>query len=455
MNHILIIIAFDLIIYFKAMRLTIVTDDIRWYKRIEDGMFKHYKGWRAIVQRLYSGGTFGSQWEHKIKIGSKTYAIDAIQFDHAFSVALHTLISVLIYMGFGNSNISLGAAILYSCNPVNHSTSLWLNGRRYAVNIILVLSSLIAWQHHAWWLAIPLWAITPLFQMTAIFTPIMFSSWFIPVILVLVVLFRERIMRFILGRQSDIYSKELLVVFPRRIIVVVKCYGFYFFHMILPWKVGMYYKTLSRWGVTTGGNKDAYSYNSDFIKGVTALVITAVACILVPSNLKPMVVFGAISLLQWCNIIYATQTIADRYCNMANVFMMFFLSIALNAIYPPLCFLFIGYYVASLWLTMRMYTDIWHFHKYHIWYKPECNWNWEYFASYFVRTEQWLYAWPIIDEGLKYHPNSFTLLYLAARCWKGFGNKKECMKYLIRAKENYYDGQEKLQEKCIRDFVLP
>ncbi len=450
MYHALIIIAYNLIIYFKTLRFTLITDDIRWYKKNENGWgkFKDYKNiFEFLAQVLYSGGTFGMKWEKKFG----KYSIDAIQFDHLFTIFLHTTISVLIYIATG----SFWGAILYSCNPVNNQTSIWLNGRRYAINIILVLLSLIAWNHHAWFLSIPLWGMTSMFQLTALFAPILWGKWWLlGMPLIFIAIRRHDVMTKVLQRQSTVYSKELLIIFPRRIIVVIKSYGFYFFHMIFPGNVGMYYPNLYYWGLTKGGNEDAYAYNMEFYKGALAGIISIVGIILLPNNLKPMGIFAAISLLQWCNIIYAVQTLADRYCNMANVFLMVFLAMALDYIWPPLNFFFVGYYIMGLQNIMRMYPNIWHFHKYHLFMMPESLPNWVFFSNYFIKTGQYLQAWPIVEEGLGHHPNNFGLLFQAAQCWKGLGNKKEAMKYLMRAKENYYDGQEKIQGKAIQDFIL-
>ncbi len=164
-----------------------------------------------------------------------------------------------------------------------------------------------------------------------------------------------------------------------------------------------------------------------------------------------MACFSVIALIQWCNIIYAVATTGDRYCNMSNVFMMVLMAKFLPM---PLIYAFIGYYLMSLSITMQMYPDIFQYFKYHVRHHPSFFAVRVHYINYLLNCKSYIHAFPLIDEGLKYHPNNFRLLYQAAQCWKGLNNKKECMFYLMRCKENYYEGQEKLQEKFIRDFIL-
>ena len=450
MKEILIIIAFNLIVFFRTLRFTVITDDIKWYSSHKDGWppLKAY-GWNIhnfISQRLYGGCTF---------LNIKWHFNTNVEIDHLFSVFLHTTIGCLIYAATG----SFWGAILYSCNPMNNQTSIWLNGRRYAINIILVLLSLIAWQHHAWYLAIPLWGYTASFHMTGIFAPLLWNcGWPLLMVIPFVWIYREKIMNQVLARMASIYSKELLIFFPRRIIVVIKSYGFYFWQMLFPTRTLLYYSDLQFWGVTTQGNKDAYSYNKSFYLGCAALLISIYGMLALPSHYRPMAFFAFFALIQWCNIVYAVATLADRYSNMSLVFMMVILSYLINSIPGPLSFLilglFLGYYLMSLSMTMKMYPVIWDQYKYHIWRCPESLSGRLFYANFHIKKQDFVSAWSIVEEGLKYHPNDFLLLYQAAQCWKGIGNINECKKYLARAGENFYDNQDKIQRQALVDFVL-
>lgn len=445
--NLLIIIAFVLIVFFRSLKFKIITDDVRWYAGKKDGWgrpFSDYKWniFKFAADRLYGGCTFLN-----IKWGFDKN----IEIDRVFTVFLHTVICVLLYITTG----SLWGSILYACNPMNNQTSLWINGRRYAVNIILVLTSCIAFQHGLWYLSLPLWAYTAYFHLTAIFTPILWGKWWVMfAIAPFLWIYRERIMGQIVERLQSVRSKELLIFFPRRIIVVIKSYGFYFFQCLFPSRTLMYYPDLHFWGISSEGNRDAYDLNRDFYMGCIGLILTMVGIILLPTSQKAMAIFAFCSLIQWCNIVYAVQTLADRYSNMALPFLMVFWAALLQHLYAPLLYACAAYYLMSLSITMRMYPIIWDFYAYHIWACPESIPARVAYANFYVNTQKFVNAWPIVEEGLKYHPNDFLLLYQAAQCWKGIGNAKMCKEFLFRAKENYYEGQEKIQAKAITDFII-
>lgn len=448
---ILLIIAFNLIVFFRTLRFTVITDDIKWYTIKQHGWppFKHYR-WRIhqlVADRLYGACTF---------LNIKWHFNTNVEIDHLVSIVIHTLICVLLYIATG----SLLGALLYSCNPMNNQTSMWLNGRRYAVNIALVLLSLIAWQHHLWYLALPLWGYTGFFHYTAAFAPVLWgNAWLLLLSIPFMVIYRHEIMSKIVGRLKTLRSKELLIIFPRRIIVVIKTYGFYFFQMIFPTRTLMYYPELQFWGVTTEGNKDAYSFNLAFFKGLGAWVISVLGLCCLPDSLRPLCLFSILALLQWCNVMYAVATLADRYANMSLPFVMVILVKVISYIPDDLIKVILigalfGYYLMSLSITMKMYPVIWEQYKYHIWRCPESVSGRIFYSNFLIKKQDYAMAWAVTEEGLRFHPNDFLLLYQAAQCWKGIGDKRQTMAYLLRCKENYYEGQEHEQGRAITDFIV-
>lgn len=450
MDKILIIILFSLMVYFRTLKFLTITDDIKWYAKHKDGWgpIKNY-GWRIhhlLRDRLYGACTF---------LNVKWHFNKNVEIDHLFSIFLHTLICVMLYIATG----SFFGAILYCCHPLANQTSMWLNGRRYAVNIILVLASWISWQHHLWYLSIPMWGFTSMFHMTALFAPVLWGCWWLMLAIIPYWIFnREKIKNQILSRLASIHSKELLIFWPRRVIVVVKSYGFYFWKIIFPTTTLMYYPELQFWGVTTEGNKDAYSFNKHFYFGVSALLLTLAGIIALSPSDRPLAIFAALAVVQWCNIVYAVSTLADRYANMGLVFAMPLLVRSIDRMPPELATLvlggFIGYYLMSLTITMRMYSIIWDQYKYHIWRSPESLSGRIFLANFHIKKQEFVNAWPIVEEGLKYHPNDFLLLYQAAQCWKGIGNPKMAKQFLTRAGENFYEAQDTAQRQALVDFIL-
>lgn len=115
----IVIILTILILYYPTLSYGLVIDDIEWYARIRNGLFKT-NPWL----RLYGSGTFGLN----------------VALDHAITLFLHIITCVLIYLALNPLT-----AMLYSCHPSNHQTAVWINGRRYALFTIGVL---IAYMTH-------------------------------------------------------------------------------------------------------------------------------------------------------------------------------------------------------------------------------------------------------------------------------------------------------------------
>ena len=174
MQEYLIIILFVLVLYFPALKCLVIVDDVRWYGAIKQGHWawknkptlKTFPKW--LVDRLYSGGTFGIQWNQKIT----RWSITSVQIDHAFSIALTAVIGVLMYLDFH----SFWAVLLWASSSITTHIAVWLNGRRYAINTILVLLMVACINAGGYWpiLALPLYAITPFFHMTALCAPVLY-----------------------------------------------------------------------------------------------------------------------------------------------------------------------------------------------------------------------------------------------------------------------------------------
>ena len=130
MIPILILIGIVVATYLPTIKFSVIVDDIKHYEKIQKGLFGTLKdNFRLgnLISRLYGGGTFyTNKYKHNTEI------------DHAFTIFLHAVVCVLIYLALGKNEISFWAAALYSVNNVNNQTSIWLNGRRYCMSIIFV-----------------------------------------------------------------------------------------------------------------------------------------------------------------------------------------------------------------------------------------------------------------------------------------------------------------------------
>lgn len=477
LNPYMVISLFVLCMYFPSLKCLIIVDDVRWYKRLKDGYFKTLTWDTFIPQRLYSGGTFFSfedcpscdkgqvhlktgdqkcprckgdgriEWQRKV-FGK---LITGIQIDHAFSVALMLIICSLMYADFH----SIWAVLLFASSSMSTHIAVWLNGRRYAVNIIIVLLMIACFNAGGWWalLALPLYASTPLFHMTAVFAPVIYPIS-IPLIVLVVALFWNDIHNKVMARLNSIFECDRKYWRWAKIIIIVKTYGFYFFKMLFPMMTRTCYGFLYTWGETPEGNKDAYKINVAFFKGVLSILLTGIGIWFLPAHYKMYGIFMALSLLQWCNIINATQVTSDRYACLPNVFMSvfvaYFLSIVphghvVTSIIVACNIVFVSY-------SYRMYENVQGMFDYHFYHWPNITLVNKEYVSFCIRTGNYIKAYTIVRECLRFNPTDFALLHAAAVCARVANERATARQYCDIAEKHLYYGQEETQKKWLDNF---
>lgn len=441
MIEIISIIIFNIFIYWRTIWYGLVMDDCQWHaSRQEDSMPFHkirnlYQLKKFINNRFYSGTTFGTN----------------TKVEHSVTIFLHTTICVLMYWAFGHNQISFWAAMLYACNPINNQTSIWLNGRRYAVNIILVLLMIL----------IPAMAgifyfATGLFQVTAFFAPILlmkYSPWMIILIPIFFGIGWNHIKGKIRSRTDLMAAGDLKIFKPTRLIMVVKTFGFYFWKMIIPGVCSMQYPDRFNWGRTKSGNQEAYAIDWAFWQGAMAMVILLVAIALLPKENAFWGIFFGLSLLQWSSVLPVTQILSDRYCSLPNVFMMLFVSYFssfMGILYIPAMVILIGYYLICLFVVMPMYKDIMAWYNYHLQYFPGIPWPRTLLISDLMAEGKHEGAQYYIAEGLKYNQTDYSLLMWASILHITRGDFKNSLIMLDEAEKNFYLGQEKKQAEEVK-----
>lgn len=454
--EILAIITLSVLVYGKTINYSPIVDDVPWLnylRKLPKLSWKEHKV--AIIRqffkhRLYGAGTF----EVSRGLGDKPKAYN-IPLDNAVRIGLFALSGVLMYLALGKNTVAFWAAILFILNPINNQVSLWKNGRRFIVNINLVLGMMCL---GGWGIA--LYFLTPLLQISAIFSPILMvgqSPWFLLAIPIVLAIGWREIQIKIKERLLLIGDEDRLKFTPKRLIIIVKYFGHYFFRMPIPGRCLMIYPTLHYWGRTEEGNKDAYSFNFDFFKGVAGLLISVGLIYILPSDLKPLSIFMLVATLQWSAVLPFVQDLADRYVSLPNVFMMFFVSYFINtyagAYALPILVGIAVYYACNLFIVMRQYVDYpshWFYHRY---FSPAIPSPRTYEISFLMKKNDYTRAWTLIQEGLAHTPNDYMLLRHASICHQRIGDIVMAKKFAEEASRNYYLYQKASQEPQLKEFI--
>lgn len=449
----LIIVCLNVLLYHKTILFDIVMDDFQWYQRRKTE--KWDKPWQirfggnlfnylhdisyCFAQYFYGGATFGAYWEKsfgKLKI-------NAIQFDHCFTIFLHSSICVLMYLALGHNQISFWASILFAVNPINNQTSIWLNGRRYSLNIILVLLMV------SYPLLSPIfYATTGPLQVTAIFSPILLSGkslWYLLLIPIALAVGYRKIMEKIGIRAGAMTHGDLKTFKPTRLIVIVKTFGFLFFKMLIPQVCAMQYLDRIKWGLTEEGSKEAYAFNKDFYLGIIALLGWFGLVLFVPVNLRPMAIFMGIAILQWSAVLPITQILSDRYCSLPNVFVMFFVSYFAHfsgIFYIPIMVLLGAYYYVCLSVVIPMYRNLTDWYAYHFKHFHGLSWYRHNLITDLMNEGKHEMAHNQTLEGLMQDKKDYRLLIWGCTMMMLKGDCKNAETFLQEAEKNFYINKE-------------
>lgn len=447
--HNLIIISVCAIFYARIINYLLVVDDLSQFEIKKNGQTCKLKdaGFvRWIKYKLYGFGTLGCDFTDQ-----KTQR-NSIRKDHALTLFLHTTICCLIYEVLGHNDISFWAAILYAVNPINHQTAIWSNGRRYAINVILVLIMIAL--PRPW--SLLAWVCTPFLHLTAVFAPILLGWKYalaIPVAGLIAWYWQYGDYKMRMGTQK---SDEMLKWKPTRLIPSVKLFGFYLIRSFWPGKCMMVYPHLYAWGLTKQGNEDAHAFNLSFFRGVFALLLALTGLICLHGQERLYFVFIIASILQWCGWVMCTQHSCDRYTACATPFMMYLLS-ALSFHYLgqaalPVILFFAGLYISELNVVMPMYKTIISFHHFHNYFYPNNIISRASMVHGMMGEKQPLQAWYEIVEALKYNPGDMRMNILASEVCLVMGDRNSAQAHLNIAIQNVYEGQFEAQKPIFIDI---
>lgn len=423
----LTIAALCLLVYSKSIVLGEVVDELQWRrsrKKASRNLFKF------LTLKFYGAGTFKN-----------------LKADRAFTVFLYTIVCTLIYKALGSNDISFLTAILYCANPVNNQISIWMNGRRYVVSIIILLLIMCS----PWFFA--LYPLVPVFQVNAIFAPFIYGWWgflFLP--LALVFYKRNSVKQFVGDRLKKIPQGERRRIRPLKVVLMIKTLSFYFYNSLFPTPKMIHYSKFQNFSITDEGNKEAYALNKDFwfslatLLGLVALALTS----------KPMafsIGFWFLFQVQWSNWVTVTQHLADRYASVPTIFLMYGLSHLLLQL--PLYLLAVSIiaivilYVTETFSVMQQYKSMEDMFQYHFQKAPECVDVRGNYIKGQIENGNYVKALVYAMGGLYYNPNDYKLNFLMGNTLL-FLNHVEAEKYIKKAEDNLYIGDEEKNLKQLQ-----
>lgn len=444
LEKILLIVLTNLVFYFKTLCFQYSSDDIP--------VFQNPPKFENFFHKILCWIDGRCRWADPKS--RPEVQVKQMQADHALTMLLHTAVCVFIYTGFGASDISFLAAILFSLNPTNNQGSVWISGRSYVLaclgmtgaltfaTVFPVLAAafiLLATYTNAGFIA-PL-AFLGSKALPYVWMAIPFAMW--------INWSRFR------GNVQNKMTKEMITedkaIKPEKLILVLKTFGFYTALSLIPFNNAFYHSFLQ--SSSGSGVQKAYSLKDRFFW--IGLAFAAGFAWYVLTHPWDMVSFAllwyCICLAPFCNFMRMSQETAERYAYLPNAGLMFVLA-ALLINYPMVTAIFITMYAVRMWFLMDMYQDDYYLLEHACLQDP---------SSWFVWHVRALKRW----ENKSYHeavilwtmarmisPNEFKILFNLATVCMFAGHKEEAQQWLAMAEKNIPAGQEEASNIYISDW---
>jgi hypothetical protein len=402
---------------------------------------------------------------------------------HASTLAIHTINVVLIYWAFGHNMFSFMVAALFSVHAVaTQGSSVWLAGKSYAMGLMAALGMFIfapltPLVYSMAILPLPwLWGLK--FSSSVITGPLIFlglDKWIwvliMPVSFVLAVIWEHRYTGFhswkdLITLQSlrplywkfDQASKvaNIKIFSLANVQMVFKTIGYYFSMCVWPTRLGIHHTYMDHFGVSDEDNKRWGKPDRFFWLGILlTCALPALFYFHIPAAFGLFWFF--VFILPWANIIRVSQVVAERYCVISLVGVMYML-VSIAMMLPDkwqYAFLavFFAYYVFRTNEYLRIYENILSCVEENCRNHPDSIMAWQYRAKIEHNLgmrrqefESYLRAWAI-------RPNSFQINYTLAQLLAGQGNFKEAKKFLGIAARCPFFGYEKVRDARVKQLA--
>ncbi len=300
--NILIIIAVSLIFYWRTLNYGYVSDDVL----IKNASKPTGKFWVDLWLEIKGQCYFNPKHEH------------------AISMVIHTINSVLVYLAFGADKISFWAAILWCINPANNQCAIWLSGKPYAISVMICLLGVWCKAFAPLYFYIFHWGIN------GIMFPLVFVNmhphWLV-LMFPLYFVVRRKIIRDIKIGKVDLATKRMTSITPEKFVLAVKTFSYYFTVALFPVKLGMYHKFGYVYGLTKEDSASVAKLDAHFWSGLILMLLFGYMMFTNWDNGIGMGLWWwCVFLSMWCNLIVIQQFIAERYLYAANVGLMYALS---------------------------------------------------------------------------------------------------------------------------------
>ena len=425
-QNICIILLVNILFYAKTICYKYVSDDIPSSQRKED--HPKWKYWLLVL-------------EGHLK--------STPQIDHFITTILHALVCVFIYTGFGATDISFLAALLFAFNPINNQGAVWISGRGYVLSALGMLLALTFPKIGLLWLLLATYSNAGFLAPIALIgsphpwllalAPLCWAFWFKN--------FRKNVAQKI---DQEMYTHDKKI-HPVKLVIAIKTFAFYLTHALIPIKTTFYHSYMQ--SMAGAGRAKAESMKDRFFW----IGLVAIGLILwrFLTHEWDMVNFGllwwCVCLAPFCNLMRMQQEISERYCYLPNVGLMIVLAYVLYGC-PILIPAFIAMYATKTWFYIDYMQDDYYLVEGACLNSPDSWFAWHVRAMKRWDNQSYQEAVILWTMARLISPNEFKINFNLATALKLAKHEKEALMFLDLAQKHVPAGQEEQTSKLVEDW---
>jgi tetratricopeptide (TPR) repeat protein len=374
--------------------------------------------------------------------------------NHAFPIAIHLLVSVLIWWVFGHNSATLLAALYFLIHPLNTEVSIWLSAKHYGIMTALVL---IAWAFPVLSLAFPFIPML-FFNINGLFSPVMFlwrgGWWGIFSLVTLGLLYRRFGQIFSIKDNGKLqaYSKNEYAMHLGlfKIIIALKFYGYYLANSIFALHYSFYQGYMNDFLDTKEGIERGKSLDRYFFIGVSGIFILVTNLIW---NYNPAVfglLWATVNFAMWTNAVnVGQQYVSNRQGYLANVGICLMLGYALVG-HLWIAGILGGWYLARLAPSILQFKNVyWHFF-YQIADEPDFYYSWINMGNLNFHRGHFSAAISDYQQALSLSPKNFKAFFNLSSAWFARGRVDKAIFFLEQARRCDIYAQEDRGEDVVR-----